>query len=191
MNDLERYFKNNKGNLIHKWNHYFEIYDRHFKAFRDKEVHVVEIGVSHGGSLKMWQEYFGADAYIYGVDVNPDCVKHEEEKIKIFIGDQEDRSFLKTLVEKIPRIDILIDDGGHRMRQQINTFEVIFPHVSKNGIYLVEDLQTSYSRSFGGGYKRKESFIEYSKNLIDNLNAWHSENKKKLDITEFTKTTFS
>jgi hypothetical protein len=53
-NDLLKYFENNPGNLIHKWMHYFEIYDRHFSRFRNKDVHIVEIGVFQGGSLQMW-----------------------------------------------------------------------------------------------------------------------------------------
>lgn len=127
MNDLEKYFTENNGNLIHKYKHYFDIYDRHFSRFRGTDVHVLEIGVSHGGSLQMWKSYFGPRAKIYGVDINPDCKQLEEEQIYIFIADQADRGFLSSLLEAIPRIDILIDDGGHTMAQQINTFEVLFP----------------------------------------------------------------
>lgn len=129
MNDLERHFTENTGGLIHKWKHYFEIYDRHFSRFRGTDVHVVEIGVSHGGSLRMWKQYFGHNAKIFGVDINPHCKKLEEEQIEIFTGDQENREFLKSLAEKIPRMDILIDDGGHTMKQQINTFEELISHV--------------------------------------------------------------
>ena len=84
----------------------------------------------------MWKEYFGPNAKITGVDINEHCKQLEEERIEIFIGDQEDRGFLKALAEKIPRIDILIDDGGHTMKQQINTFEVLFPCIDENGIFL-------------------------------------------------------
>ena len=49
-NPLERYFYDNKGRLIHKWLHYFDIYDRHFAPYRGKQITVVEFGVSHGGS---------------------------------------------------------------------------------------------------------------------------------------------
>ena len=108
MNDLEKYFTENTGSLIHKWKHYFEIYDRHFSRFRDTDVHIVEFGVSHGGSLQMWKQYFGPNAKLFGIDSNPHCKKLEDDQIRIFIGDQDDRKFLKSLAEKIPRIDILI-----------------------------------------------------------------------------------
>jgi hypothetical protein len=190
-NDLEKYFTENTGNLIHKWQHYFEIYDRHFSRFRGTDVHIVEFGVYKGGSLQMWKNYFGPNAKIYGIDINPSCKELEEEQIEIFIGDQENRQFLKSLIEKIPRIDIVIEDGGHTMNQQIVTYEEFFPHVDKNGVYLCEDLHTSYWQSYSGGFKRRGTFIEYSKNFIDFLNAWHSVQKNKLDVTEFTKSVHS
>jgi hypothetical protein len=191
MNDLEKYFKENTGRLIHKWNHYFEVYDRHFAPFRGTDVHIVEFGVSYGGSLQMWKQYFGPQAKIFGVDINPECKKLEEDQVEIFIGDQEDRKFLRDLAGKIPRIDILIDDGGHTMQQQICTFEEIFPHITQHGIYLCEDTQTSYSPKFDGGYKKPDTFIEYSKNFIDYIHAWQSSQADALPITDFTKSVHS
>jgi Methyltransferase domain len=190
MNDLEIHFTENTGREIHKYKHYFEIYDHHFSRFRGTDVHVVEFGVSQGGSLQMWKKYFGPNAKIFGVDINPRCKELEEGQIEIIIGDQEDRNFLKSLAEKIPRIDILIDDGGHTMRQQINTYEELFPHVDENGVYLCEDLHTSYWTDWGGGYNKRSTFIEYSKNFIDALNAWHSRTSK-LSVTEFTQSVHS
>jgi cephalosporin hydroxylase len=191
MNDLENYFHNNDKRLIHKWQHYFEIYDKHFHPFRNQEVSILELGVSHGGSLQMWRDYFGEKAKIYGVDINPACKELEEGGIEIFIGSQEDRNFLRELKTKIPPVDILIDDGGHTMKQQIYTFEELYDHVAINGIYLCEDTHTSYWRDFDGGYKRKGTFMEYSKNFIDHLNAWHSEQKNKLDVTSFTRSAYA
>lgn len=186
MNDLEKFFRQNNENIIVKWLHYFDIYDRHFARFRNKEIVILEIGVYQGGSLRMWRDYFGPKAKIYGVDINPRCKELEAENIEIFIGSQSDRKFLRELKKKIPHIDILIDDGGHTMRQQIVTFEEMFSHVKNNGIYLCEDLHTSYWLDFGGGYKRRGTFIEYSKRFIDKLNAYHSE-QGGLKPDEFTK----
>lgn len=31
--DLETYFRTNNSRLIHKWIHYFDIYERHFNKF--------------------------------------------------------------------------------------------------------------------------------------------------------------
>jgi len=185
MNDLEKYFRANEGRLIHKWIHYFDVYDRHFSRFRNKEITILEIGVSQGGSLQMWKDYFGPKAKIYGIDVNPQCKALEEENIKIFIGSQSDKKFLEEVKRKIPQVDILIDDGGHTMKQQIVTFETLFEHVKDNGVYLCEDLHTSYWLEFGGGHKRKGTFIEYSKDFVDVINAYHSR-QKSLQVTGLT-----
>lgn len=174
MNDLETIFYNNKGNVIHKWDHYFEIYHQWFNSYRDKPVNILEIGVYQGGSLKMWREYFGEKARIFAIDVNPDCKQFEDENIEIFIGSQSDRDFLEDVKARIPKLDILIDDGGHVMDQQILSFEVLYGHIKSGGLYLCEDLHTSYWANYGGGYKNRKSFIEYSKNLVDSLNAWYS-----------------
>lgn len=191
MNDLEVFFNQHNGRLVDKWNHYFAIYDRHFSRFRGQAVNIVEFGVSQGGSLQMWRDYFGPQAAIWGVDINPNCKQFEQSNTKVIIGDQEDRSFLRDLAKTLPPIDILIDDGGHTMRQQINTFEELFGKIQGNGVYLIEDLHTSYWKKWGGGYKKSGTFIEYSKNFIDQLNAWHSRQPNKFKVTELTRTVAS
>lgn len=172
-NPLWTYYQNNPGRLIYKWHNYFDIYHNHFQRYRGKPVTVLEIGVWHGGSLQMWKHYFGRKAKIYGVDINPICKPFEEKQIKIFIGDQEDRGFLHLLQKEIGLIDIVIDDGGHYSQQQISTFKGLFPYVAKDGIYLVEDLHTSYWPEYGGGLRKDGTFIEYAKGMIDQINAWH------------------
>ena len=161
---------------IHKWMHYFPLYDRHFSKYRSKtdKIIILEIGVKNGGSLDLWNKYFGSEnCEIYGVDIDLKCKKLEGKNIKIFIGDQEDREFLKTLVSSIPPIDILIDDGGHTMIQQINTFEELYQHVKPGGVYLCEDTHTSYWTNYGGGFRKPNTFMEYTKELMDKLNHHH------------------
>jgi len=190
-NELETFFHANTGRLIHKWMHYFEIYDRHFARFRGQPITVVEFGVSQGGSLKMWKHYFGDAVSLIGVDINPNCKQFEEPGVRIFIGDQADRNFLRQVAREVPKIDILIDDGGHTMKQQIATFEELFPKVADHGVYLCEDLHTSYWHRWGGGYRKPGSFIEYSKQWIDDLNAWHSREPRRFKVTDFTRTAHS
>lgn len=175
MNDLEKYFRQNTGRAIHKCAHYFDIYERHFSQYRNKDVVLLEIGLGEGGSLQLWKDYFGPGVRMYGIDNFPECKQFEEEGVHVFIGSQSDRKFLRETLDKLPPIDILIDDGGHTMSQQIVSFEELFGKVKRDGIYLCEDLHTSYWLKYGGGYKRRGTFIEYSKNLIDRINAQYSE----------------
>lgn len=175
FNDLDKFFYQREHRLIHKFIHYTEGYDRFFSKFRGKKVTLLEIGVYQGGSLQMWKDYLGEKAQIIGLDINPECKKVEEENIKIFIGDQQDREYLRWLKKQIDSVDIIIDDGGHMMEQQIISFEELFDILSDDGVYLCEDCHTSYWASYHGGYKKEDTFIEYSKTMIDGLNVQYME----------------
>ena len=89
--------------------------------FRGKKITFVEIGVLSGGSLFMWKDYFGKDARIIGVELNPDAKKFEKEGFEIFIGNQSDENFWKDFFDKVGEVDIVLDDGGHTNFQQIVT----------------------------------------------------------------------
>lgn len=190
MKELELYFKGNKKNQIHKWSNYFDIYERHLSGFRNKNIVFLEIGVSQGGSLQMWQHYFGEEAKIYGIDTDPRCSGIEGKNVKVFVGSQKDPEFLKEVIKKIAPIDIVIDDGSHNSSHQIISFKELFGALKEGGVYLCEDTFTSYWLKYGGGYKRKNTYIEYMKNIVDDLHAYHSR-QKRFKVTEYTKSIFS
>jgi hypothetical protein len=191
MSSLTEIFESHEGRLLHKWNHYLEIYERYFAKYKGTPVNILEIGISHGGSLQMWRKYFGEQANIYAVDINPQCKQFEEGKTKVFIGSQEDPIFLENLKAQLPALDILLDDGGHTMSQQIVTFKHLFDKVKDDGLYMIEDTHTSYWREYHGGYKNRHSFIEFSKNIIDQIHAWNIDNEKIAPIDEITRHTNS
>lgn len=172
-NDLEHFYFYGKHKLIHKGFHYFEIYHHFFEKFRGRKINVLEIGVSKGGSLQMWKHYFGADAQIVGIDIDEKCLEHKEDNIDILIGSQADENFLRQVIDKYGEFDIIIDDGSHIMSHQIIAFEQLFSSVRQGGVYLCEDTCTSYWEKWGGGYRREDTFMEYSKKLIDDLHRAH------------------
>jgi hypothetical protein len=182
-------FLTNDGRLIHKWKHYFPIYERHFRDFVYKPVTFMEIGCGRGGSLQMWKRYFGPHARIVGIDILPECKEFEEDQIEIRIGAQQDRQFLENVIAEFGAPDIVLDDGSHVMSHVIASFQFLYPRVAKNGIYMVEDLHTAYWEEYEGGLRKPTTFIELSKNLLDELNADHS--RGALAPTEFTRTTLS
>lgn len=159
--------------VMHKWVHYFDVYHRHLRYLRGHPITFIEIGVFNGGSLRMWREYFGPASRIVGVDINTECVRYAEPGIEIVIGDQGDRGFLRELRERYPGAQAVLDDGGHTMTQQVATFEELYPHLDPEGVYICEDLHTSYMDYFGGGLRRDGTFVELAKTLVDRLNAAH------------------
>ncbi len=191
ISEMERFFLMGKHNRSFKWLHYFEVYNNHFKRYIGKDVTIMEIGVNRGGSLQIWKHIFGNKAKIYGVDISEDCKQFEDEQIEIFIGDQADRDFWRTIKQEVPKLDVLIDDGGHYMEQQIITFEEMYSHVKEDGVYLCEDTATSYNpQKYGSGVKQPNTFIEYSKNFIDYLHAWISQ-EDDFAVNEYTETMHS
>lgn len=148
-NDFQKHFDAVKsGPGIWKYRHYFEIYDRHFQKFRNKDVNILEIGVYSGGSLGMWKAYFGQRCRVYGVDIEDSCKLHEGDGVEVFIGDQADRAFWREVKAKVPYFDIIVDDGGHETDQQVITLEEMLPHLAPGGVYLCEDVE-GRSNNFG------------------------------------------
>ncbi len=184
---LHQYFLNNGDKRLHKWLHYFDIYERHLERFRATAPVVLEIGVAGGGSLQMWKAYFGAGSRIVGLDIDPSCRQHAGEGIDVFTGSQVDPSVVETIFSAHPTIDIVIDDGSHVMSHMVGSFELIYPRLHRRGVYIVEDTHTCYWPEYGGGLRRDGSFIEFAKHKLDEINAVHS--KGALPVTAFTRST--
>lgn len=171
-NPLRAFFDQRKeGPGIWKWIHYFDIYHRHFSRFRGRHVHVLEIGVYSGGSLDMWSDYFGPQASLYGVDIEPACKAYERGPVKIFIGDQSDRNFWRRFRQQVPILDIVIDDGGHQPEQQVASLEELLPHLRPGGVYLCEDIHGAFnpfaSYMHGFAHKLNEFALEASPQDMD------------------------
>ncbi|MCC2639956.1 MAG: tylE [Nitrospira sp.] len=161
-----------------KWEWYIEAYDRHFSSLRRKKLNILEIGIGGyddpeggGSSLRMWRTYF-PNAQIYGVDIF-DKSSHDETRIRTFKGSQIDPEFLDRVLMETGPLDIVIDDGSHRNEHILFTFQYLFPRISENALYVIEDLQTSYWQSYGGSSDnlcREDTSMGYLKSLIDCLN---------------------
>ncbi len=145
-NPLYRRFLEGRPGLpqIHKWHHYFDVYHAAFAPWRGKAPTMLEIGVQRGGSLAMWQEYFGEGARIFGLDVDPAVEDHAPPGTKVFIGDQADPAVLNRILAETGPPDIVVDDGGHTMRQMIVSFQVLYPAMKLPGVYLIEDTHTAF-----------------------------------------------
>jgi hypothetical protein len=172
-------FAHHDGHMTHKWIHYFAIYDQLLRRFENgfelpdgsrRPLHFLEIGVDKGGSLEIWREYFGPDAVIFGVDVNPECKIEGRDDLHIRIGSQSNPDFMRSVVGEMGGVDVVLDDGSHVAKDQRSTFDTLFPLLSENGLYVIEDTHTAYHLYYGGGYRRTGSIIEVAKRMVDGLN---------------------
>ena len=154
---------------------FIDHYDLYFKNLKDKEINILEIGVERGDSLRMWREYF-TKANICAIDLIDRNIS--VNNTDIMIGDQSDYNFLQQVVNKYNMFDIIIDDGSHQCKHIIKSFNFLFNYLNDDGIYVVEDLQTSYQPRYGGSrfnlYK-KNSSMNFLKRLADSINYEHKD----------------
>ena len=95
-------------------------------------------------------------------------------------GSQADVSVLNSVLSRNGYFDIIIDDGGHRIEQQTTSFNHLLPRVQSGGIYVIEDLHSSYMEFYGGGFQKNFTTIELIKRLVDDLQLISSRNSTSL-----------
>jgi hypothetical protein len=176
-NNLEKLaikYGTDKSSEVHN---YCEKYAKYLPFERYKEMNILEIGVLNGKSLKTWQEYFYRSKII-GIDINPECKQYDDRDNNVYveIGSQDDHVFLNDVMREYGPFDMILDDGSHMNEHVIYSFEHLFQSVKSGGIYIVEDVSTSYWSWYGGGYKDPKSMMEYFKNLADDVNFRGLEN---------------
>jgi hypothetical protein len=154
---------------------YIEIYDQYFKNIRNNELKILEIGIADGKSLLTWSDYF-KNSIIIGIDIhkiNTVEKKLNRNNIKVHQGSQSDEKFINEITKQYRSFDIIIDDGSHLAKDVKKSFNLLFPYLNNNGLYVVEDMQTSYNHFFGGNpfdLKYSNSHMNFFKHLTDSLN---------------------
>jgi hypothetical protein len=157
---------------------YTPVYHELMARSRRKPVRLLEIGVGGyqgglgGESLLMWAAYF-PKGKVYGIDLH-DKTALSRGRITVLQCSQTDRPGLVRIGETHGPFDFIIDDGSHASPHQIESFRILWPFIKDRGLYIIEDVQTSYWPSFGGGalgsadYAR--SCVSYFKGLVDSVN---------------------
>lgn len=157
-----------KGSL--KWNHYSTVYDELLSKYKSKpNLKVLEIGIQDGGSQRILKEYFPKSATIMGIDVDERCLNLNTGTL-LRHGSSRDKMFLQSVVKEMGGVDVVIDDGSHRSSDQKIAFETLFPLLSNEGIYIVEDMEHSYFWKSGGIPYLPTTFWNYAKRTTEILN---------------------
>ena len=122
-------------------------YLRHYESYISLQktpiTTLLEIGVFDGGSLRTWNEFL-PEARIIGLDVDPRCLEFAGHNMQVELCDQSDVSQVMSVGVKHGPFNIVIDDGSHIWSHQILTFETLFPFVTSGGLFIIEDIDTSY-----------------------------------------------
>ena len=150
--------------------HFLKIYENYFNDFKNKKINILEIGIYEGKSLMIWKSYF-PKANIIGIDLR--SYNFKIDRIFTFQGDQTDNKFLQKVSSKFKKFDIIIDDGSHICSHVIKTFGFLFDYLKENGLYICEDLQTTYLPRYGGSrikLNKKGTSLNFFKTLVDSGN---------------------
>lgn len=157
-----------------KYTHGFiEIYEPYFKELKNVK-NILEIGVYNGGSLKYFSNFF-PNAIVHGIDIL-EKKEYDTDRIKTYVVNQEDRFEINNFLNNVNiYFDIILDDGGHTMKQQQISFGMLFEKVTSGGLYILEDLHTSRLENFGTIFKTDLITsldmlfnLKYTGNLISN-----------------------
>lgn len=154
---------------VNKWLHYLPVYESIMD--RSRPIRMLEIGVFHGGSLRMWREYLHPDAVIVGIDINPNCKQFEdpENNVHVRIGAQQDAAFLQEVNSEFGPFDVILDDGSHMTSHMVDSFRSLFSSaLADPGTYVVEDVHSNYWKSYRNS---PTSFIDFVAVLIDAMHA--------------------
>jgi len=170
---IETMFWDNQGPPVHKWHHYLPLYDRYMAPLRDRPLRMLEIGVFKGGSLALWRRYFGPDATIFGIDIDPACAAFDGQHGQVRIGSQADPDFLTRVADEMGRLDLVLDDGSHYSDHIRTSFRTLFPRLADGGLYIIEDLHAAYWPDYGGGHRAPGNFMQDIATLIDDMHHWY------------------
>lgn len=131
--------------------YFTDYYNEKLLPYKDTSNIVLEIGIWTCASLYVWRNYF-SNARIIGVDnfrnsKKPKWKGHdidklmlerlEEGKFEHILGDATKAETFVTLENNI---DVIIDDGSHKLEEQLKSFEVLFPKLNPGGLYIIEDI---------------------------------------------------
>lgn len=123
---------------------YIDVYESLFSQKKLSAKKVLEIGIYHGGSIKLWNEYF-INADVYALDILklhnlPDFIKNKE-RINVFAGVNayNDLFIKENLSDK--KFDMILDDGPHTLESMVDFIKKYLPLLTSDGILVIEDVQ--------------------------------------------------
>lgn len=146
LQELGIKYKNDKHDIHHtfKGKSYLNVYEQYLHPLKEKKINLLEIGIRDGSSLRMWEEYF-PNATVYGLDIDPNCHQISSERIKTFIGSQDDPEIIQKIAKEANySFDIILDDGSHINELTLKSYDLLFHYLKNEGLYIMEDLGCSY-----------------------------------------------
>jgi hypothetical protein len=147
---------------------YMQVYESYLRHRTTEKLNVLELGILGGSSLRAFRDYL-MFSNIVGVDIDPSRKILGENRIETYVGSQDDQIIRDILVKKYSKFDVILDDASHINELSIKTFNLYWPILNDNGIYILEDISPmdgdySDTRQVWPGQKyNKEDLVLYNK----------------------------
>jgi len=158
------------------FHNYTKVYSQYFAPIKSDPIKFLEIGIYKGDSVKMWEAYL-PNAELHFIDITGALIEYQSTRSYYHFLDQSDAKALELFGHRVGgNYDVIIDDGGHTMTQQLTSFHWLFPLVKSGGLYIIEDLHTSYWKTYGGKGNLNHpqagagTAVEFLKNLVEHVN---------------------
>ncbi len=131
-------------NTVHS---YLPLYEKLLNKKRETATNVLEVGIYHGGSIKLWHDYF-VNATVYGLDIMNindvyDGIKNKERITLHTSSDAYNTEFFNAnFLSKNIKFDLLLDDGPHTLQSMIQFIQLYSQIMADDGILIIEDVQS-------------------------------------------------
>ena len=119
---------------------YSKFYEKFFFDIKEKQCNILELGSFYGHASASLFFYFKYST-IYSGDIYPDLFRYKSERINnFFIDTSSEDSIKKTLLNKKISFDIIIEDAGHFLKDQIISLFLLFRKLNSGGLFIIEEL---------------------------------------------------
>lgn len=143
---------------------YLDFYEDHFPDPDEFTGRLLEIGIMDGNSIRMWSDYYPS-AGIVGIDNHPGRANLKvQPRVWTVEGDATRPGDLRPL----GTFDVIIDDGSHMTADQQTSFHWLYENqLADDGLYVIEDLHTSYIPSYVNSAKITTEWLADSGLQVD------------------------
>jgi len=182
LNDLFDFFNSDKGNFFEnqysqpskrtkeklKAHGYGKFYEKYFDKIRFDKLSILEIGSFHGNASASLFFYF-KNSILYAADIFPDLFRYKSKRItNFFLNSSEEKSIKENILDKNIQFDIIIEDAGHSLKDQIISIFMLFRSIKKGGLFIVEELEFPDTRDDMNLLNEKPTLREIFKKINKN-----------------------
>ena len=120
---------------------YSIFYQKYFENLRSNNLKILEVGSFHGNASAALYFYF-KKSKLFAADIYPDLFRYRSNRIENFyVNSSDENSIQKNIIDKFSdNFDIIIEDAGHSLKDQIISLFMLFKKLNSGGLFIIEEL---------------------------------------------------